>query len=100
MFTLLPETAMCFQRFRFALLALLAATVSVSFTLNFAVPLRASPVLAQSPAPSKAQADRLLQQGIEQYQISQFEAALQSWQQALTSGKAARVLVPHPAQIN
>jgi CHAT domain-containing protein len=30
-----------------------------------------------------AQADRLLQQGKEQYQTSQFTAALQSWQQAL-----------------
>ncbi|MEW6499611.1 MAG: tetratricopeptide repeat protein, partial [Cyanobacteriota bacterium] len=30
------------------------------------------------------EADRLLQQGIEQFQTSQFEAALQSWQQALT----------------
>jgi hypothetical protein len=27
----------------------------------------------------KAEADRLLQQGIQQYQTSQFEAALQSW---------------------
>ncbi|EKQ68496.1 hypothetical protein OsccyDRAFT_3032 [Leptolyngbyaceae cyanobacterium JSC-12] len=32
----------------------------------------------------KAEADRLLQQGIEQFQTSQFEAALQSWQQALS----------------
>ena len=31
----------------------------------------------------KANAARLLEQGIEQYQVSQFEAALQSWQQAL-----------------
>ena len=33
--------------------------------------------------PRKAEADKLLQQGIEQFQISQFTAALQSWQQAL-----------------
>jgi CHAT domain-containing protein/Flp pilus assembly protein TadD len=33
--------------------------------------------------PRKAEADRLFQQGIEQFQISQFAAALQSWQQAL-----------------
>ncbi|MBL1177172.1 tetratricopeptide repeat protein [Pantanalinema sp. GBBB05] len=31
----------------------------------------------------KVEADRLLQQGIQQYQTSQFEAAFQSWQQAL-----------------
>ena len=33
--------------------------------------------------PRKAEADRLFQQGREQFQISQFTAALQSWQQAL-----------------
>ncbi|MBE9058139.1 tetratricopeptide repeat protein [Sphaerospermopsis sp. LEGE 08334] len=33
--------------------------------------------------PRKAQADRLFKQGIEQYETSQFTAALQSWQQAL-----------------
>ncbi|MDM3863157.1 MAG: tetratricopeptide repeat protein, partial [Aphanizomenon gracile PMC644.10] len=33
--------------------------------------------------PRKAEADKLLQQGIEQFQISQFTAVLQSWQQAL-----------------
>ena len=43
-----------------------------------------SQVLAQSPDDRKAEADRLFQQGIEQFQISQVEAALQSWQQALT----------------
>src|ERR687886_107694 len=43
-----------------------------------------SQVLAQTPDARKAEADRLFQQGIEQYQTSQFEAALQSWQQALT----------------
>ena len=41
-------------------------------------------VLAHTPNPQKAEADRLLQQGREQYQTSQFEAAKQSWQQALT----------------
>ena len=33
--------------------------------------------------PQKAQADRLLEQGVEQFQTSEFTAALQSWQQAL-----------------
>ncbi|MEG4519134.1 tetratricopeptide repeat protein, partial [Microcoleus sp. AT9b-C3] len=42
-----------------------------------------SQALAQTQAERKAEADRLLDQGIEQYQISQFQAALQSWQQAL-----------------
>ncbi|MEP6517025.1 CHAT domain-containing tetratricopeptide repeat protein [Microcoleus vaginatus] len=42
-----------------------------------------SQALAQTQAERKAEADRLFKQGIQQYQISQFQAALQSWQQAL-----------------
>ncbi|HBB36125.1 MAG TPA: Fis family transcriptional regulator [Cyanobacteria bacterium UBA9273] len=42
-----------------------------------------SQVLAQTSEVRKAEADRLLEQGIEQFNTSQFEAALQSWQQAL-----------------
>lgn len=34
-------------------------------------------------APQQAEADRLLEQGIQQYRISEFQAALQSWRQAL-----------------
>jgi CHAT domain-containing protein/uncharacterized protein HemY/outer membrane protein assembly factor BamD (BamD/ComL family) len=34
-------------------------------------------------SPQKVEADRLFQQGIQQYQINQYEAALKSWQQAL-----------------
>jgi len=41
-----------------------------------------SQALAQTQA-QQAEADRLLKQGIQQYDISQFQAALQSWQQAL-----------------
>ncbi len=43
-----------------------------------------SQVLAQSSNARKAEADRLNEQGIQQFQTSQFEAALQSWQQAST----------------
>ncbi|XGW00676.1 MAG: tetratricopeptide repeat protein [Leptolyngbya sp. BL-A-14] len=57
---------------------------------SLAVPLHPNPhtsfpVLAQETThqTSQARADQLLQQGIEQNQNSQFEAALQSWQQAL-----------------
>ena len=39
--------------------------------------------LAQNPAGRKAEADRLLKQGVEQFQTSQFQPALQSWQQAV-----------------
>jgi CHAT domain-containing protein len=42
-----------------------------------------SQVLTQTQAQRKAEAERLLKQGIQQYQSSQFQAALQSWQQAL-----------------
>ena len=42
-----------------------------------------SQVLAQTPDARKAEADRLFNQGNQQYQTSQFEGALQSWQQAL-----------------
>jgi tetratricopeptide (TPR) repeat protein len=38
---------------------------------------------AEPVSSQKAEADRLFQQGIQQYQVSQSEAALQSWQQAL-----------------
>ncbi|MBD2197641.1 MULTISPECIES: CHAT domain-containing protein [Calothrix] len=40
-------------------------------------------VLAQTSQVRKAEADRLYKQGIQQFQTSQFEAAIQSWQQAL-----------------
>lgn len=68
----------------------LKSTALAIGTLAFclAVPLVCTqlPVLAQIPTPSasKAEADRFLKQGIEQYQTSQFEAALLSWQKALT----------------
>ncbi|MFM7601748.1 MAG: tetratricopeptide repeat protein, partial [Pseudanabaena sp.] len=39
---------------------------------------------AQTTQDRQAEADRLFNQGRQQFQISQFEAAFQSWQQALT----------------
>ncbi|MBD2203458.1 CHAT domain-containing protein [Calothrix sp. FACHB-1219] len=74
---------MRFPNLGLSFLALVIATASTPITFS----LFASPgelrVLAQTSTDRKAEADRLLQQGIKQYQISQFEAALQSWQQAL-----------------
>jgi CHAT domain-containing protein len=64
------------------IVALLTA-VSISFAFNSLTPFFTLQVLAQSSSEHKAQADRLLNQGIEQLNTSQFEAALQSWQQAL-----------------
>ncbi|MDF5731802.1 MAG: tetratricopeptide repeat protein, partial [Rhizonema sp. PD38] len=63
-------------------LALLIA-ISLPVTINLSALSQMSQVLAQTPADRKAEAERLLQQGREQYQTSQFEAALKSWQQAL-----------------
>lgn len=40
-------------------------------------------VQATDAAARLAAADRLLQQGIQQYRVSQFRAAFQSWQRAL-----------------
>ena len=51
--------------------------------VNLPMLFQVSQVLAQTPVDRKAEADKLFQQGIEQYKISQFTAALQSWQQAL-----------------
>ncbi len=91
---------------RFALIATrvsLGITLMLSVRVGAAVPaeLRSTliagsvvPALAQrtevSDSPKegtasqrKAEADRLLQRGIQQFKVSQFAAALQSWQQAL-----------------
>src|SRR6478672_501742 len=61
----------------------LLTTVSTSLSLNPWVSSSATQVLAQTPDSRKAEADRLNEQGIQQGQTSQFEAALQSFQQAL-----------------
>ncbi|CCI31285.1 CHAT domain-containing protein [Microcystis sp. T1-4] len=67
----------------YALLTLsLVATVTlpvVNGKLSSLVPA----VMAQNTNARKAEADRLLQQGIQQYQTSQFREALQSWEKAL-----------------
>src|SRR6478672_860376 len=66
----------------FAFLTLLT-TVSTSLSLNPWASSSATQIFAQTSDSRKAEADRLKQQGIQQYRNSQFEAALQSWQQAL-----------------
>jgi CHAT domain-containing protein len=69
-----------------ALLTLLATLAIDNFQLiqNPKSNIQNSQVLAQTPTDRKAEADQLLQQGREQYQTSQFEAAKESWLQALT----------------
>ncbi|MCY7274541.1 MAG: CHAT domain-containing tetratricopeptide repeat protein [Phormidesmis sp. CAN_BIN44] len=48
------------------------------------------PASAQTTDARKTEADRLLQQGLRQYQTSQFRASLNSWQQALPIFRALR----------
>ncbi|MEG4453402.1 CHAT domain-containing tetratricopeptide repeat protein [Microcoleus sp. N9_A1] len=48
------------------------------------------PAIAQTTDARQAEADRLLQQGIQQYQNRQFQAALNSWQQALQIYRALK----------
>ena len=70
------------QRFRFILLFSLLSSVSLPLLLNLSI-FSASPVLAQTSESRKAEADHLFQQGDRQYETSQFQAAKQSWRQAL-----------------
>ncbi len=66
-----------------AFAALLIVTASTTVISSFASSLGEAQVVAQTVDARKVEADRLLQQGREQYQTSQFTAALQSWQQTL-----------------
>ncbi|MEA5497567.1 tetratricopeptide repeat protein [Limnoraphis robusta Tam1] len=61
----------------------LAAIVGVLSPILPPNVLSESPVLAQTQQQRKAEADRLLDLGIQQFNISQFREALQSFQQAL-----------------
>jgi tetratricopeptide (TPR) repeat protein len=59
-----------------------------TFLLTFPMPFTVFPVVAQTSDARKAEADRLLQQGIQQYESRQFQAAIQSWEQALAICRA------------
>jgi CHAT domain-containing protein/tetratricopeptide (TPR) repeat protein len=70
---------------RISITALITVLATLSpFSPNWQAPLKSLQVLAQTEQAQKVEADRLLAQGIEQYETSQFRAALQSWEQALT----------------
>jgi CHAT domain-containing protein/Tfp pilus assembly protein PilF len=70
---------------RISLTALITLLSTLSpFTPNVPAPLRPLQVLAQTQEARKVEADRLLNQGREQFKTSQFRAALQSWEQGLT----------------
>ncbi len=65
------------------LIALLA-TATTALTPNFYFSFWMPSAQAQTASNRKAEADRLLEQGNKQYKVSQFQAALQYYQQALT----------------
>ena len=78
---------MHFRKMTLIALLTLVTTVTISdfpFIQNSTSQIQNFRVLAQTPDAQKAEADRLLEQGLEQYRTSQFDAAIQSWQQALT----------------
>jgi CHAT domain-containing protein/tetratricopeptide (TPR) repeat protein len=75
--------AMRFGKVGLSVFVCLLAVFSTS--LGFRLPIVSeSRVLAQTVDGRKAEADRLLRQGIQQFDTSQFTDALQSWEQALT----------------
>ncbi|NEQ66763.1 MAG: CHAT domain-containing protein [Symploca sp. SIO2D2] len=57
--------------------------VSSPLLPNFSI-FSESTVVAQTSEPQKVEADRLFEQGEQQYDNSQFQAAIQSWQQTLS----------------
>ncbi|WP_249069865.1 CHAT domain-containing protein [Argonema antarcticum] len=71
------------RKIGFTVLITLLSAGAIPFAANLRVILSTPPVLAQTPDARKAEADRLIEQGTQQYQSNQFEAAVKSWQQAL-----------------
>lgn len=85
----------------------LAPVVLLSVTLPVSLVGLPGPALAQeTPAEMEtadvgdrlAQANRLFQQGVQQNEVSQFRAALQSWQQALELYRDAAVKAAFPQE--
>ncbi|MBD2607061.1 tetratricopeptide repeat protein [Scytonema hofmannii FACHB-248] len=74
---------MRFRKFGLSAFVCLLVVFSTSSVTNLSMVFTASQVLAQTTDARKAEADRLLKQGIEQAKTSQFEAALKSCQKAL-----------------
>ncbi|BAY60624.1 TPR repeat-containing protein [Calothrix brevissima NIES-22] len=68
---------------KIALVSLIALLTTIAQTPINLPTVGITQALAQNPQARKAEADRLFNQGNQQFQTSQFEAALRSWQQAL-----------------
>ncbi|WP_228045367.1 MULTISPECIES: CHAT domain-containing tetratricopeptide repeat protein [unclassified Tolypothrix] len=62
---------------------ILLLTISKSYGVNYQVKLLGSTAIAQTTNDRKAEADRLLEQGIKQFEMSQLKEALQSWENSL-----------------
>ena len=60
----------------------LVTTMVTPFSINQTVAFPKTQILAQTPSDLKAEADRLFNQGLEQYQTSKFGVALKFWQEA------------------
>ncbi|MDZ7960003.1 MAG: tetratricopeptide repeat protein [Aulosira sp. DedQUE10] len=75
-------------------------TVSTSLPVNLTMMFAVAPALAQTPNQQKAAADKLLKQGYEKFYISQFDAAIQYWQQALTIYKDIKELYGQGAALD
>ncbi|MBD2201210.1 CHAT domain-containing protein [Calothrix sp. FACHB-1219] len=69
---------------KIALITLITLLITIGQApINHSAIVGITQVLAQTPQARKAEADKLSDQAKQQFQISQFEAALRSWQQAL-----------------
>lgn len=67
-----------------AVLLIATGTSAISYLFpSFVLPLSAQKILAQTSTTLNIKADRLIQLGIQQFEFRQFEAAVQSFQQAL-----------------
>ncbi len=71
------------KRIYISAITTLLATVFMPSIFKLSAPFFIPQVLAQASNTGKSEADRLLNQGIQQYNTSQFKTALESWQQAL-----------------
>lgn len=72
------------RRLKFIAIAILTVAISMALPFPQIASFSQTPVLLLSSDARKAEADRSLQRGIEQFEVGQFEAAKQSNQQALT----------------
>ncbi|MGK7901619.1 MAG: CHAT domain-containing protein [Hormoscilla sp.] len=70
------------SKISFTLLLTLLTAIGGSFPVSDWGPFGGQPVLAQSQGDRKAEADRLFQQGMQQFEKKEYQGALQSFQQA------------------